>query len=282
MQLATTRQGLHSALAAHRSAGLRIGFVPTMGNLHAGHMRLITAAKAVCDIVVASIFVNPTQFGVGEDFESYPRTLEADSELLQAHGCDILFVPTVAVMYGCQQPNITRVIVDDITDQLCGVSRPGHFAGVALVVSKLFNMVQPQHAFFGEKDYQQLAVIRALTADLCFDIQIHGVATERAADGLALSSRNGYLSATERQVAPAIYQSMQRIANAIKAGERDPDHLSALGTLYLQQQGFDVDYVALRTPELTVVSPDSPSWVILVAAKLGKTRLIDNMTVTLE
>jgi len=281
MKTETTLQGLHAALGAARAARKSIGFVPTMGNLHDGHLRLVQEARNRCDIVVVSIFVNPTQFGQGEDFEHYPRTLEADSKLLFDADCDILFAPSVQQMYGdgAQQ---TTVQVDSIAADLCGRSRAGHFTGVATVVTKLFNIVQPNVAFFGEKDYQQLAVIRHLTRDLCFPIDIIGVPTVRAVDGLALSSRNGYLSVEQRDAATTIYQTLQTVATQLKQGALDYAALCAQAAAQLTGAGFMVDYVEIRTPLLGLPDAQSTEWVILIAAKLGKTRLIDNLSVSLD
>lgn len=281
MKTETTLQGLHAALGAARAARKSIGFVPTMGNLHEGHLRLVQEARNRCDIVVVSIFVNPTQFGQGEDFEHYPRTLEADSKLLFDADCDILFAPSVQQIYGdgTQQ---TTVQVDSIAADLCGRSRAGHFTGVATVVTKLFNIVQPNVAFFGEKDYQQLAVIRHLTRDLCFPIDIIGVPTVRAADGLALSSRNGYLSVEQRHVATTIYQALQTVAAQLKQGARDYPALCAQAAAQLTGADFVVDYVEIRTPLLGLPDAQSTEWVVLIAAKLGKTRLIDNLSVSFD
>jgi pantoate--beta-alanine ligase len=276
MKTEITLQGLHAALNPIRVARKRIGFVPTMGNLHQGHLTLVKEAKKYCDLVVVSIFVNPTQFGVGEDFEKYPRTLEADSQLLADVGCDILFAPSVQQMYG-DQPQQTTVHVDAIADDLCGKSRPGHFTGVATIVTKLFNMVQPHAAFFGEKDWQQLAIIRHLTRDLCFAIDIVGVPIVRAESGLALSSRNGYLTEQQLEIAPAIYQTLKQIEQQIVAGNHHLSELVATGKQQLTAHGFEVDYLEIRQADLTPVQNFEQSMVILVAAKLGNTRLIDNL-----
>lgn len=211
MKTETTIQGLTASLSPARAAKKMIGFVPTMGNLHEGHLTLVREAKKICDVVVVSIFVNPTQFGVGEDFDSYPRTLEQDSRLLADVGCDIIFAPSVEQMYG-SQPRLTNISVGQITDDLCGKSRPGHFDGVAVVVTKLFNIVQPDYAFFGQKDYQQLAVIRQLVQDLNIPLEVIGVPIVRAQDGLALSSRNGYLTEEQRATAPKIYQLLNKLS----------------------------------------------------------------------
>ncbi len=223
MKTETTITGLRSALRAARKAGKSIAFVPTMGNLHDGHITLVKAAKRRADIVVASIFVNPTQFGANEDFDTYPRTLAADSAMLADADCDVLFAPDAHEMYPDGRTQLTTVCVSGITDILCGASRPGHFTGVATVVSKLFNIVQPDMALFGEKDYQQLAVIRCLARELCFSTEVIGVPTVRADDGLALSSRNGFLTASERQRAPILHQTLSNLHQAIINGQRNYD-----------------------------------------------------------
>lgn len=277
MKTETTIQGLAAALAPARLARKTIGFVPTMGNLHQGHLNLVREAKRRCDVVVVSIFVNPIQFGEGEDFETYPRTLDADSQLLAEVGCDVIFAPTVQQMYG-EHPRKTTVTVQGVTEVLCGQSRPGHFDGVATVVTKLFNIVQPDSAFFGQKDWQQLAVIRAMTRDLNLPIDIVGVPIARADDGLALSSRNGYLSVEQRQRAPLIYQTLLQAKQALEQGE-------ALATVLLNAEtklanaGFDVDYLAAYTPDLLAIDTFTQDIVLFVAAKLGHTRLIDNLYV---
>lgn len=276
MKTEVTLQGLHAALNPVRLARKRIGFVPTMGNLHDGHLTLVKEAKKYCDLVVVSIFVNPTQFGAGEDFEKYPRTLEADSQLLADVGCDIVFAPSVQQMYG-DQPQQTTVHVDALANDLCGKSRPGHFTGVATIVTKLFNMVQPHAAFFGEKDWQQLAIIRHLTRDLCFSIDIVGVPIVRAESGLALSSRNGYLTEQQLEVAPGIYQTLLNIKEQLVAGNHDVVALVTEGTKQLTEQGFIVDYLEIRHADLTPVTDFNQDLVVLVAAKLGNTRLIDNV-----
>ena len=282
MRTEVTIQGLHAALTPVRAARKSIGFVATMGNLHAGHLKLVQEASQRCDVVVVSIFVNPTQFGAGEDFSSYPRTFEADSNLLAEARCDILFAPSVAEIYG-DQPQQTTVQVNSLANDLCGNSRPGHFTGVATVVSKLFNIVKPDVALFGEKDYQQVAIIRHLARDLCFDIDVIGVPTMRAENGLALSSRNGYLSEEELTLAPAIYATMQSIQQQILA-TADPSKLNFAelanqGRQTLASQNFVVDYVEIRNPDLSPADKNGMKWIILVAAKIGKTRLIDNLTV---
>lgn len=277
MKTETTIQGLNAALSPARTAKKRIGFVPTMGNLHEGHLNLVREAKKLCDVVVVSIFVNPIQFGPNEDFDNYPRTLDKDSQLLADVGCDIVFAPSVEQMYG-KQPLLTNISVSGITADLCGASRPGHFDGVAVVVSKLFNIVQPNLAFFGQKDFQQLAVIRQLVQDLSFPIEVIGVPITRAADGLALSSRNGYLTPEQRAVAPTIYQSLKHAEKALLEGV-SLDAVLAEITTQLTQAGFIVDYVEARSPALQMVTDFKQDTVIFVAAKLGTTRLIDNLIV---
>ncbi|MEW7121200.1 pantoate--beta-alanine ligase [Acinetobacter nosocomialis] len=277
MKTETTIQGLAASLNPARAARKIIGFVPTMGNLHEGHLTLVREAKKLCDVVVVSIFVNPTQFGPGEDFDNYPRTLEQDSRLLADVGCDIIFAPSVEQMYGTQ-PRLTNISVSQITDDLCGSSRPGHFDGVALVVTKLFNIVQPNYAFFGQKDYQQLAVIRQFVQDLNIPLEVIGVPIVRAADGLALSSRNGYLTPEQRQIAPVIYQGLKQAEEQLHQGKDLQQVLSDLKTL-LTDNGFVVDYVEARQPNLLAVSQFDRDIVLFVAAKLGGTRLIDNLQV---
>lgn len=277
MKIETTLHGLTASLSPTRAAKKIIGFVPTMGNLHEGHLTLVREAKQLCDVVVVSIFVNPIQFGPNEDFENYPRTLEQDSRLLADAGCDILFAPTTEQMYG-NQPRLTNITVSGITQDLCGQSRAGHFDGVAVVVTKLFNMVQPKYAFFGEKDYQQLAVIRQFVQDLNIPLEVIGVPIVRAEDGLALSSRNGYLSVKERQTAPQIYQSLCNAAKALQQGQA-LDIVLAHIKHTLQHHGFEIDYVEARTPNLQKINTFEQDLLIFVAAKLGKTRLIDNLYV---
>lgn len=277
MKMETTIQGLSAALQSARSSRKIIGFVPTMGNLRQGHLNLVREARQLCDVVVVSIFVNPIQFGPNEDFDSYPRTLEQDSHLLAEQGCDVLFAPSVEQMYG-QQPRLTNIQVSQITQDLCGAQRPGHFDGVAVVVTKLFNMVQPNYAFFGEKDFQQLAVIKQMVRDLNMPIDVMGVAITRAEDGLALSSRNAYLTAEQRQVAPTIYQSLQAAKSQLLQGQALAEVLAHIRQ-QLEQVGFEIDYVEARTPILQSVEQFDQDVVLFVAAKLGKTRLIDNLQV---
>lgn len=277
MKTETTIQGLSASLNPARSARKIIGFVPTMGNLHQGHLNLVREARKLCDVVVVSIFVNPIQFGPNEDFDNYPRTLEHDSHLLAEVGCDIVFAPTVEQMYG-KHPRLTNISVGEITNDLCGLQRPGHFDGVAVVVTKLFNIVQPNIAFFGHKDYQQLAVIKQLVRDLNMPIEVIGVPIARAEDGLALSSRNGYLTEQERQTAPVIYQSLKTAEKALQSGTALDLSLEHIRTT-LTQAGLVVDYIEARTPMLQKAAQFDQDVVLFVAAKLGKTRLIDNLQV---
>jgi pantoate--beta-alanine ligase len=277
MQVVHTAAELRAALAEQAGTAL----VPTMGNLHAGHVSLIELAKRHGQPVVASIFVNPLQFGAGEDFERYPRTLEADCEKLAAAGCDLVFAPDVAELYPVPQ-TFTVQPPDSLANDLCGTFRPGHFTGVATVVLKLFNLVQPHVAVFGKKDFQQLFVIRELVRQFNLPIEIIAGATLREADGLALSSRNAYLGASERIQAPALQHELAAIVTAIQAGERDFEALTASAARHLKMAGWRVDYVALRDAEtLRAPTPASTRLVVLGAAWLGKTRLIDNIEAAL-
>jgi len=283
MNTVKTLRELRSAVTHARNAGKRIGFVPTMGNLHNGHATLVSKAAQQSDFVVTSIFVNPLQFGAGEDLDKYPRTLAADQEMLLQAGCNLLFAPTVEEMYPDGMTGQTRVSVPQLSEGLCGASRPGHFEGVATVVSKLFNMVQPDMAVFGQKDYQQLAVIRAMVHDLNMPIQIIGEPTVRAADGLALSSRNGYLTEEQRAIAPVLYRSLSQIAAAIKSGESDFARLRAEHIQQIEAAGLRMDYLEVRQGvHLRPATPGDRDIVILVAAYLGATRLIDNLHLNLD
>lgn len=271
---------LRAALAEWRLRG-PIGFVPTMGNLHAGHLKLVEEARAVSECVVASIFVNPLQFGDGEDFGSYPRTFEEDRRKLAKEGTDVLFAPTVEIIYPRPQAEQTRVEVPELSDIFCGESRPEHFVGVATVVCKLFNMVQPDIALFGEKDYQQLMVIRRMTEDLNFPIEIRGVATVRENDGLAMSSRNGYLTADERSRAPALNAQLTAIVDALRAGQRDFSALEEAAKSGLSEAGLEPDYLSVRRAwDLGSPRASDSHFVVLGAAYLGKARLIDNVEIS--
>ncbi len=261
-----------------RANGERIALVPTMGNLHTGHLTLVRRARELADRVIVTIFVNPLQFGEGEDFESYPRTMEADASSLVAEGTDLLFSPSVTEVYSKPQHQQTRVEVSEISDILCGESRPGHFTGVATVVCKLFNMVQPDLALFGDKDYQQLLVIRHMVQDLCIPIEIIGVPTVRDEDGLALSSRNGYLTESERRQAPELRRIMLETASAIESGSQDYAKLEEKAKQDLEKAGFTPDYYSILSAiDLSQAAINTTDIVVLAAAYLGKARLIDNI-----
>lgn len=278
MNTVKTVRELRAVVARARSEGKRIALVPTMGNLHSGHIALVTKAVQRADFVIASIFVNPLQFGPTEDLASYPRTLAADQEQLLQAGCHLLFTPTVEEMYPHGMGDQTIVRVPVVSEGLCGGSRPGHFDGVSTVVSKLFNMVQPDIAIFGQKDFQQLAVVNALVRDLNMPIQIIGEPTVRAADGLALSSRNGYLTEDQRAAAPALYRVIKQIGTALQNGEQDHQQLIGDGVKALEAAGFRPDYLEIRNAvSLRPATPDDHDLVVLGAAFMGKTRLIDNL-----
>lgn len=272
---------LRAQLTQERRAGKRVALVATMGNLHEGHMQLIRLAKTLADVVVASIFVNPLQFGLNEDWEQYPRTLERDSAMLTAEGCDLLFCPTEIDMYPNGMETQTKVEVPTMTNILCGASRPGHFLGVTTVVAKLFNMVQPDTAIFGIKDYQQLTVIRRMVEDLCIPVQVVAAPIARAEDGLALSSRNSYLTADERQCAVALYQALCHAREAVQTGDRDYTTIETTAQQQLAQVGMRPDYFSIRQAKtLEPATAADTDLVLLGAVYLGKTRLIDNVTLT--
>jgi pantoate--beta-alanine ligase len=281
LQTVTTIAALREVLQGWRRAGQRIAFVPTMGNLHAGHMSLLAAARQRAERVVSSVFVNPLQFGPQEDFAAYPRTPEDDSALLAQAGCDLLFRPEVAEMYPDGGDLATRISLPALSNTLCGLIRPGHFDGVATVVAKLFGIVQPDVAVFGEKDFQQLAVIRRMTLDLSLPVEVVGAPTVRAPDGLALSSRNRYLSESERAVAPCVHAALLRAVQRLVDGETDLAAIEAEGEGRLREQGLRTDYFAVRDAHsLQVPMPGSRELVVLAAARLGRARLIDNLRVT--
>ena len=265
-----------------RQEGKRIALVPTMGNLHDGHMKLVDEAKNAADVVVASIFVNPMQFDRADDLARYPRTLQDDCEKLNKRKVDIVFAPAPDQIYPHGTDSQTWVEVPGLSDMLEGASRPGHFRGVATIVSKLFNLVQPDVACFGEKDYQQLAVIRKMVADMGYDIEIIGVPTVRAKDGLALSSRNGYLTSDQRKIAPGLSKVMNAIAEKLRTGDNDIHEIIAVAEQELNSSGFRADDIQIRDADtLLEVSPASKRAVILMAAWLGQARLIDNKVVEL-
>ncbi|MGY6588727.1 MAG: pantoate--beta-alanine ligase [Wenzhouxiangella sp.] len=269
--------GLRSQLGLWRQAGERIALVPTMGNLHSGHLALVEAARRQADRVVVSIFVNPTQFGPNEDFDAYPRTLREDLEALGRVGCDLAWCPDVPAMYPLER-GFKVTVPPELADTLCGRYRPGHFDGVASVVLRLFNQVQPDLALFGEKDFQQLLVLRRLAQDLSLPIDVQGYPTQRDQDGLALSSRNQYLSDSERARAPLLYRCLRQLADGLKAG-RDWSNLKETALWELEGAGFKPQYLAWCSAEdLGPPRPDAPQR-LLVAAWLGKARLIDNLPV---
>jgi len=276
MRIVNTVFELREAIKAWRLEGESVAFVPTMGNLHAGHLQLVSMAKKKADRVVVSIFVNPTQFGVGEDFETYPRTEREDQEKLEAGNADLLFQPSVADIY---MPDAkTTVTVTGLSDLYCGASRPGHFSGVATIVCKLFNIVQPNIALFGLKDYQQLTVIKTMVRDLNIPVEITGVDTVREPSGLAMSSRNGYLTDAEKTVAPKLYQSLCAARDTILAGNQAYADIEQQALRFLQQAGFQPDYFSVcRSGDLKKAAAEDVDLVLLAAVKLGKTRLIDNI-----
>lgn len=280
MERITALDTLRRRVADWKGSGDVVALVPTMGNLHHGHLRLVEEAAALADRVIVSVFVNPTQFGPDEDFAAYPRTLEADRRALARMPVDILFTPGAETVYPEGTAQGTRVQVPALEGMLCALARPGHFSGVATVVAKLFNMVGPDLATFGRKDYQQLLVVRHMVRDLCMRVRIVGVETVRDADGLALSSRNGYLSPEQRRVAPRLNAVLREIAGELAAGRRDFAALEERAQGELRDVGMDPDYVSIRRPEdLQRPMSGDCDFVVLGAARLGPTRLIDNVAV---
>lgn len=260
----------------------RVAFVPTMGNLHEGHLTLVREAQKIAEFTIVSVFVNPLQFGAGEDLDAYPRTLQRDQEMLESIGTSLLFAPNVDDVYGRPQDEQTKVEVPGLSSILCGATRPIHFRGVATVVTKLFNMVQPDVALFGKKDYQQLMVLRRMTEDLNMPIEILGVDIVRESDGLAMSSRNGYLTQQERDDAPYLQQILQVVKQKLENGERDYASLQRWATEELNASVFKTDYFEIRkATDLREPESDTQSLVVLAAAYLGKARLIDNIEVNL-
>ncbi|KPV40214.1 hypothetical protein AN478_08805 [Thiohalorhabdus denitrificans] len=268
---------LREVLAGYRRAGDRVALVPTMGNLHAGHMALVERARELAERVVVSVYVNPTQFGPGEDFEDYPRTFETDRERLLAAGVDVLFAPSTAEVYP-DGPSAVAVTVDRVTEGLCGAGRPGHFGGVATIVAKLLCAARPDYAVFGKKDYQQWVVVRRLARNLLLDVAIEAAPIVREADGLALSSRNGYLSPAERQTAPCLYRALQEAVRAVEARSMDAREVEGEARRRLEECGMEPEYVEVRRREdLAEVTDLAGPRVLLAAAYLGGTRLIDNL-----
>ncbi|TNF01881.1 MAG: pantoate--beta-alanine ligase [Gammaproteobacteria bacterium] len=281
MQIFHSIQGLRKALLPLRRQGKRIGFVPTMGNLHDAHIELVKRAQETNDVVVCSIFVNGLQFGLNEDWDKYPRTFEDDCAKLRAVGCDFLFHPDDNEMYPNGLDTQTRVICPTMTDVLCGASRPGHFEGVTTVVTKLFNIVQPDEAVFGIKDFQQLAVIRRMVEDLCTPVEITAAPIHREADGLAMSSRNGYLTAEERPRCNQLNRSLNWIVQQIKTGNRDFPALEAEAKNQIEQAGFKVDYVTVcNSKTLDLAAEDDQQITVLGAMYTSHARLIDNISLT--
>lgn len=283
MQTVETISALRALVARARGEQKKVALVPTMGNLHDGHIALIHCARQRADVVVASIFVNPLQFGANEDLANYPRTPDADREKLVNAGCDVLFAPAVEQIYPDGMRNQAIVSVPRVSEGLCGAARPGHFDGMATVVAKLLNIVQPDVAVFGEKDYQQLAVIRSMVRDLNMLTDIVGAPTIRAADGLALSSRNGYLSEQQRRIAPVLYASLKQMAASIRELHQVDESLLQACRLSMIDSGVDLDYFEIRNAQdLSPAKEGAAQLVLLVAARIGTTRLIDNLTVDLR
>jgi len=283
MRTISTIAPLQAQLAEGRARGQRVAFVPTMGNLHAGHIELVRRARELAEIVVVSIYVNPLQFGPSEDLDAYPRTLAADKQKLFAEGVQFLFTPDTATIYPEGLARHTLVRVPELSETLCGSSRPGHFDGVTTVVAKLFNIVQPEVALFGEKDFQQLSIVRKMAEDLCLPVRIVGVPTVRDHDGLALSSRNSYLSPAQRRLAPLLHETLTSCRDAIACGFDNFLQLESHARMRLLQAGFEPDYFAIRDARtLHTVSDETEEIAILAAARLGRTRLIDNLRLSLN
>jgi pantoate--beta-alanine ligase len=281
METVTTIAAVRERVRAWHGEKQRVVFVPTMGNLHAGHVSLIEAARRAGERFVASIFVNPMQFGPNEDFAHYPRTPHEDERMLAQAGCNLMFMPDVAEIYPHGSERATRVEVPGLSRILCGEFRPGHFEGVATVVAKLFHIVEPDVAIFGEKDFQQLTIIRRMVEDLCMPVEIVAAPTMRDGDGLAMSSRNQYLSAAERALAPTIYATLTAAAERLRAGDAEFARIERTGFSALERAGFRPDYFSVRdAADLSAPGPASRELVVLTAARLGKARLIDNVRVT--
>ena len=281
MDIVASTADLRARVHSWRGQQDRIAFVPTMGNLHAGHLKLVRHARAIAGRVIVSIFVNPMQFGPGEDYETYPRTLEADTAALRQADADLLFVPAVDEIYPGEMESTTRVVVPGLGDILCGAFRPGFFTGVATVVTRLLNLVQPDVAVFGEKDYQQLVLVRRMASELCLPVSIEGVATEREPDGLAMSSRNGYLGPGERATAPVLYRTLAEVKEAVEGGAADYDILERMAMDALTRAGFRPDYVSIRRAfDLGAPAAGDAALRVLAAAWLGPARLIDNLEIT--
>lgn len=281
MHTVITSEELRERVDEWRRAGEHVALVPTMGNLHRGHLGLIDLAREHAEKIVVSIFVNPTQFVHGEDFDTYPRTLDRDTRLLKRAEVDLLFTPEIETMYPFGADNATSVTVPILSDEFCGLHRPGHFNGVTTLVSRLFGLVQPDTAVFGQKDFQQQLIIRRMTTDLGLPIKIVTGETVREKDGLALSSRNQYLSDDERKKAPVLFQTLQKIGSELQSGEQNFEELENNADATLREAGFELDYVAIRRAEdLSEPDRDCDELVVFAAATLGKARLIDNIIVS--
>lgn len=283
MRTTGNRSQLQARLSEVRNKGQRIAFVPTMGNLHEGHIQLVRRAREKADVVVVSIYVNPLQFGAGEDLDNYPRTLAADKEKLFGEGAHLLYTPDTTDIYPEGLQRHTQVEVPDLSETLCGSSRPGHFNGVTTIVAKLFNIVRPDIALFGEKDFQQLSIVRKMVTDLCMPVEVIGVPTVRDIDGLALSSRNSYLSPSQRRIAPLLHETLASCRDAIACGFDNFLQLESHARMKLLQAGFTPDYFAIRDAHtLRNITEDTEEIAILAAARLGRTRLIDNVRLSLN
>lgn len=282
MYQATSVTELHQYVQHWKDHGQSIAFVPTMGNLHNGHISLLEKGQSLCDRSICSIFVNPMQFGPNEDWDHYPRTLEADLEKLEAVGCDLVYLPSASELYPEGLDKISHVLVTDLSDNYEGAHRPGHFTGVATVVLKLFNIVKPDVSVFGKKDYQQYRVVSKMVEDFNLGVQIIGQETTREASGLATSSRNQYLDARQLETAPIIYQQLQQTARAIEQGERDFKTLEDAAVARLNDAGFDTNYFVICNAEtLLPATADDRDLVVLVTAAMGPTRLLDNIEISL-
>lgn len=282
MKVIQDKDELREQLEDWRHAGDHVAIVPTMGNLHSGHISLVNVAREHAERVVVTVFVNPTQFGEGEDFDSYPRTFEKDTRKLRKVTADVLFAPDTDTVYPFGQDNATRVVVPGLTEHLCGSFRPGHFDGVTTVVARLFALVQPDIAVFGQKDYQQQLVIRRMAEDLNLPVEVVMAPTVREDDGLAMSSRNAYLTDDERQRAPALHRSLSSIEADIRDGARNFNELEARATGELEKAGFSPEYVAIRrADDLSPPQQGCHEYVVLAAARLGDARLIDNLLVSI-
>lgn len=283
METVSDLRGMRAVVGRWKRAGHSIALVPTMGNLHDGHISLLNHAREYADRTVMSIFVNPIQFGKGEDYERYPSTLADDKNKLEKYGLDLLFTPDLNQLYPGGTDSDTRVNVPELSNILCGASRPGHFSGVATVVAKLLSNVQPDVGLFGEKDYQQLLIIKRMVRDLCLPVEIAGAPIVRELDGLAMSSRNAYLSPDERRRAPEIYRTLKAVSVSLRKGGKEPQEIEQGAMTRLEKSGFKPEYVSIRrTEDLALPAPGDTRLSVLLAAWLGPARLIDNIKVRLN